>query len=101
MKALLVLAVGLGAGGVLPALAVARRSPVVVFLAPLTGAAMAALGATIELGAGGSIVADYLAVALIVNLAVIVWWLAGRRAVQPRALPARSARAMRGWSRSG
>lgn len=91
MKALLALAVGLGAAGVLPALAVARRSPVVVFLAPLTGASMAAVAAAIELGAGGSIVADYVAVAVIVNLAVIVWWVAARRAAQPRAVPARPA----------
>jgi hypothetical protein len=101
MRALLVLAVGLSAAGILPALAVARLSPVVVFLAPLTGAAMAAVAATIELGAGGTIGADYVAVAVIVNLAAIVWWLAARRAAQPRAVPSRSApaiRAMWGWS---
>ena len=101
MKTLLVLAVGLGVPGIPLALAVARRSPVVVFLAPLTGAAMAAVAATIELGVGGSIVADYVAVVVIVNLAVIAWWLAARRAAQPRAVRTRSGRATRapwGWA---
>src|SRR5579864_5864156 len=59
MKALFVLVVGLGAPGILPSLAVARRSPVLVFLAPLAGAGMVAVAAEIELGVGGSLVADY------------------------------------------
>jgi len=87
MRALLVLAVGLGAVGALPAVAAARRSPVVVFLAPLVGAGMAAVAALIELGVGGSLVVDYAAVAVTVNVAVIGWWLAARRAAQPWAAP--------------
>jgi hypothetical protein len=88
MTALVVLVVGLGAAGVVPAAAVARRSAVVVFLAPLIGAVMAAVAATVELGAGGSLVADYVAVAAAVNLAVAAWWLAARRSARPRAMPA-------------
>jgi hypothetical protein len=91
MRALVVLAVGLGAAGVLPAVAVARRSAVVVFLAPLIGAGMAAVAATVELGVGGSLVADYVAVAAAVNLAVAGWWLAARRTARPAA-------AAWGWS---
>jgi hypothetical protein len=79
VKALFVLVVGLGLPGMLPALAVARRSPAAVFLAPLTGAGMAAVAAVIELGVGGSLPADYTVVAVIVNLAVIGWWLAAGR----------------------
>ncbi len=76
MNALFVLVLGLGVPGMLPALAGARRSPAAVFLAPLTGAGMAAVAAVIELGVGGSLAADYAVVAVIVNLAVIAWWLA-------------------------
>jgi hypothetical protein len=96
MRPLFVLVVGLGVAGILPAWAVARRSPVVVFLAPLIGAAMAALGAEIELGVGGSIVVGYVVVAVIVNVAVIAWWLAARRAAPrpaPRAAPRPAPRA--------
>jgi hypothetical protein len=59
MRPLFVLVVGLGVAGILPAWALARRSPVVLFLAPVIGAAMAAVGAEIELGIGGSLVAGY------------------------------------------
>jgi hypothetical protein len=90
MRALVMLAAGLGAPGILPAVAVARRSLVVVFLAPLIGAGMAAVAAVIELGAGGSVVADYMAVAVAVNLVVIAWWLAWLRAAQPRATATRA-----------
>jgi hypothetical protein len=76
VNALLVLVVGLGVPGILPALAVARRTPAAVFLAPLTGAGMAAVAAVIELGVGGSLAVNYTVVAVIVNLAVIAWWLA-------------------------
>lgn len=82
MKALLVLAVGLGGAGILPALAVARRSPAVIFLAPLIGAGLAAVAALIELGVAGSLPADYAAVTAIANLAVIAWWLTTRRSVR-------------------
>lgn len=90
MRALVMLAAGLGAPGFLPALAVARRSLVVVFLAPLAGAGMAAVAAVIELGAGGSVVADYVVVAVAVNLVVIAWWLAWLRAAAPRATARRA-----------
>ena len=82
MKALVALAAGLALPGVLPALAVGR-SAIVVFLAPVIGALMAAVGAVIELGLGGSLVPDYLAVAVAVNVAVIAWWLAARHATGP------------------
>jgi hypothetical protein len=75
MKPLIVVIVGLGIPGFLPALAAARRSPAIVFLAPVAGALMAAVGAQIELGIGGSLVTGYVLVAVVVNLAVIVWWL--------------------------
>jgi hypothetical protein len=88
MRALVVLTLGLGAAGVVPAVAAARRSAVVVFLAPLIGAGMAAVAAAIELGVGGSLVADYAVVAVTANLAVIVWWLAARRGARPWAVPA-------------
>lgn len=52
MRALFVLIIGLGGPGIGPALAVARRSPVLLFLAPLIGAAMAAMAAGLELGVG-------------------------------------------------
>jgi hypothetical protein len=76
MSALIVLIFGLGGPGIMPALAVARRSPVLFFLAPLIGAAMAAVAATLELGVGGTLPEWYLAVAATVNVAVIVWWFA-------------------------
>ena len=82
MNALLVLVVVLGAAGILPALAVARRSPVVIFLAPLIGAGLAAVAALIEFGVGGSLPADYAVVTAIANLAVIAWWLTTGRSVQ-------------------
>jgi hypothetical protein len=85
MRALVALAAGLALPGVLPALAVGR-SAIVVFLAPVIGALMAAVGAVIELGLGGSLVPDYLAVAVAVNVAVIAWWLAARHATGGRAV---------------
>lgn len=87
MRALFVVVVSLGAPGALPALAVARRSPALVFLAPLIGAGMAAAAAEIELGVGGSLLACYVVVAVTVNLAVIAWWLAAGRFRQPPADP--------------
>jgi hypothetical protein len=87
MKALFVLVVGLGVPGILPSLAVARRSPVLVFLAPLAGAGMVGVAAEIELGVGGSLVADYAVVAVAANFAVTAWWLAARRSLQTRAGP--------------
>ena len=98
MRALVVLVVVLGVPGALPALAVARRSLAGVFLAPLIGAGMAAVATEIELGAGGSLVPDYVAVALAVNLAVILWWLAVRPAAAPPAVPARETGAAWAWS---
>jgi hypothetical protein len=85
VKALVTLAVVLGLPAIVPAVAVTRRWVVAVFLAPLIGAGMAAVAATIELGAGGSIEADYVAVAVAVNVAVAVWWLAAQRSAAPRA----------------
>jgi hypothetical protein len=98
MNSLVVLAVGLGLAGLVPALAVAGQSLVVLFLAPLIGAGMAAVGATIELGVGGSLGADYAVVAVIVNLAVIAWWLRTRRGARPRAVPAQVSPRTWGWS---
>ena len=98
MKALLMLAIGLGVPGIVPAVAVARRSVVVVFLAPLIGAGMAAVAAAIELGAGGSVTADYLAVVVTVNLVTIAWWLAARRTAQPPAISTRAPRVSWVWA---
>src|SRR5580700_2684400 len=95
MKALLMLAIGLGAAGIVPAVALARRSPVVGFLAPLIGAGMAAVAAGIELGAGGSVAADYMAVVVTVNLVAIGWWLAALRTAQPPVISTRAPRAPR------
>ncbi len=86
MTELLVVIVGLGAPGFLPALAVAGPSPVLVFLAPLIGAGMAAVAAVLEFGVGGSLFAGYAVVAVIANVAVVAWWLAGSR-FPPRADP--------------
>jgi hypothetical protein len=79
MRALFVLILGLGVPGLLPALAVARRSAAVIFLAPIIGACMAAVGAELELGIGGSLLACYLVVAVAVNIGVVAWWLAAGR----------------------
>jgi hypothetical protein len=79
VKSLVVLVVGLAVPGILPALAVARRSPAAVFLAPLSGAGMAAVAAVFELGVGGSLPANYAVVAVIANLAVVAWWVAAGR----------------------
>ena len=49
-----------------------------VFLAPLIGAGMAAVAAEIEFGIGGSLLTNYVVVAVTANLAMIAWWLAGR-----------------------
>ncbi len=79
MSTLLVLVVVLGGPGLLPALAVARRSPVLIFLAPLIGAGMAATAAGFELGLGGSLLRWYAVVAVIVNVGTVAWWvIAGR-----------------------
>jgi hypothetical protein len=74
-----VLILGLAVPGLLPALAVARRSPAVIFLAPIIGAVMAALAAEIELGAGGSLLGCYVVVAVTVNVAVIAALLIARQ----------------------
>ena len=97
MRAMVALAVGLALPGLLPALAVGR-SAIVVFLAPVIGAVMVAVGATIELGLGGSLVPDYLAVAVAVNVAVIAWWLMARRAAGTRAVQPPRSRADWAWS---
>jgi hypothetical protein len=84
MRAVVVLVAGLALPGVLPALATAGWSAMVVYLAPVIGTVMAAVAAEIELGLGGSLVPDYLAVAATVNIAVIAWWVTVRRGARPR-----------------
>ncbi len=79
MRPIFVLVVYLAVPGLIPALVAARRSPVVIFLAPLIGAAMAAIAAEIELGVGGSLLTCYLPVVLFVNAAAVSWWLAAGR----------------------
>jgi hypothetical protein len=79
MKEFVVLVVGLGLPGLLPALILARRSPAVVFLAPLIGAAMAAVATEFELKVAGSLVLWYVVVAVIVNAASVAWWFARGR----------------------
>jgi hypothetical protein len=91
MRALWIVVGCLGLPGLLPALAVARRSPALIFLAPLAGATMAAMAAILEVGVGGSLVTCYVTVAVVVNLAVIGWWLAAGRFLRWPSPPA-------GWS---
>jgi hypothetical protein len=79
MRPAFILLVYLAGPGLLPALVAARRSPVVVFLAPLIGAAMAAVAAEIELGVGGTLLRCYVTVVLVVNAAAVSWWLAAGR----------------------
>jgi hypothetical protein len=83
MTELLVVIVGLGAPGFLLAVAVTGPSPVLVFLAPLIGAALAAIAAVLELGVGGSLLAWYVVVAVIANVAVVALWLARVRFPAP------------------
>jgi len=100
MRPLVVLVVGLALPGLLPALAAAGWSAVVVFLAPVTGALMAAVAVAIELGLGGSLVPDYLAVAATVNIAVIAWWVTAPRVggARPRNAPAPPTLGAWAWS---
>lgn len=79
MRPVFVLVVYLAVPGLLPAVVAARRSPVVIFLAPLIGAAMAAIAAEIELGIGGTLLLCYVPVVLVVNAAAVGWWLARGR----------------------
>jgi hypothetical protein len=78
MTALLTVLVGLGLPGLLPAIALARRSPVAIFLAPVIGAIFAAVAAELELGVGGSLFDWYLPLALVVNATVMTWWVVAR-----------------------
>jgi len=78
-RALWVVIAGLGLPGILPALAIARRSPALVFLAPLMGAGMAAVAAELELGVGLSLLTWYVVVAVTANVAVVAWWLTAGR----------------------
>ena len=98
MRAVVVLAAGLALPGVLPALATAGWSAMVVYLAPVIGTVMAAVAAEIELGLGGSLVPDYLAVAAAVNIAVIAWWVTVRRGARLRSAQAPRTRGARAWS---
>lgn len=87
MKPAVVLIVGLGVPGLLPALVAARRSPAFIFLAPLIGAAMAAIAAELELGVGGTLTHWYVIVAVTVNVIAAVWWLVLGRRVKWTSLP--------------
>jgi hypothetical protein len=84
MKPAVVLILGLGVPGLLPALVAARRSPALIFLAPLFGAVMAAIAAEFELGVGGTMVHWYVIVAVVFNVLAAAWWLVfGRRTKWP------------------
>ncbi len=96
MRPLEVLILGLAVPGLLPALAVARRSPAVIFLAPIIGAIMAALAAEIELGAGGSLIECYVVVAVTVNVAVVASLLIARQVWRRPLVPQESFSP--GWS---
>ncbi|HXY44461.1 MAG TPA: hypothetical protein VEH29_09760 [Acidimicrobiales bacterium] len=87
-QALFALIVMLGLPGVLPAFAAVRRSAAVVFLAPLVGAAMAAVAVELELGVGGSMLTWYVVLSVLVNAAVIAWWAAVRSSRRREAAPA-------------
>ncbi|MGP0005563.1 MAG: hypothetical protein ACLPTB_11830 [Acidimicrobiales bacterium] len=83
-RALFVLVVMLGLPGFLPALAAVRRSPALFFLAPLIGAAMAAVAVEFELGVGGSLLMWYVVLSVLTNVAVIAWWwVVGGSSTQP------------------
>ncbi len=73
------LILGLALPGLLPALAVARRSPAVIFLAPIIGAIMAALAAELEVAVSLSLLGCYLLVAVTVNASVIASLVMARR----------------------
>jgi hypothetical protein len=88
VSSFLTVLLGLGLPGFLPALAVAGRSPVLVFLAPLTGGILLAVATELELGVGGSLLECYVLVAAVVNLAVIGWWLVSSRPGSPAPQPA-------------
>jgi len=75
MSALVVLLVGLGIPGLVPALLLAWRSPVVVFLAPLIGAAMAAVATELELAFSGTLLFWYVIVAILANGAAATYWI--------------------------
>jgi hypothetical protein len=81
MSAFVVLVAGLALPGALPALVLARRSPVVVFLAPLIGAAMAAVAAVLELAIAGPLLLWFVVVAIVVNGVSVAWWV-GRGRLQ-------------------
>jgi hypothetical protein len=70
--AIVVLIGGLGIPAILPAIAMAGWSPALVFLAPLLGAGMAAVGAELEFGVGGTLITWYVVVAAAVNVAAVV-----------------------------
>ncbi len=74
-----VLILGLAVPGLLPALALARRSPAVIFLAPVVGAIMAALAAELEVAVSLSLLTCYVLVAVAVNAAVIAALLTARQ----------------------
>ncbi len=69
--AVLVTVVLLGAAGALPAIAAAGLRPVTVFLAPMVGALLAAFGAAGEFAIGGTVVAWFVALAMVANVAAL------------------------------
>lgn len=83
MSALVVVVVGLGLPGLLPALVAAGPSAAAAFTAPLVGACMAAVAAELELAIGGTLVAWYVAIAAITNVVVATWVIRAGRARRP------------------
>jgi hypothetical protein len=79
MRVLWVVVGCLGVPGLLPAVVLVRRSPALIFLAPLVGAVMAASAACVEVGVGGSLAVSYVGIAVVVNLAAAIWWLSSGR----------------------
>ena len=75
MSAFVVLIAGLGIPGLLPAFTLARRSPAFIFLAPLVGAAMAAVATELELAIAWSLLLWYVVVAIVVNAVSVAWWI--------------------------
>lgn len=87
----------LGAGGVLPALALARLRIVVVALAPLCGAVLASLAVTAMTAFGWSVAGWYVTLSALCGLVVVVtWW--RRPSSLPRSEVAAADRSATRWT---
>src|SRR5579862_798568 len=65
----------LSAGGVLPAIALARLRLVTIALVPLTGAVIASLAVTAMTAIGWSVIGWYVTLSVLLGLGVVAMWL--------------------------